>query len=63
MACSLAEWKARSVARLHPNALVIGSDEVADIHEVILGKPGSFGKAVAQLRASSGNGSVFSPWR
>jgi septum formation protein len=38
----------------HPGAIVIGSDQVAFIEGSILGKPGSFDRAKAQLRSSSG---------
>lgn len=53
----LAVEKARAVARRHPQALVIGADQVA-LHEgKMVGKPGSHERAVKQLRAASG-GSV-----
>lgn len=50
----LAEAKARSVATSRPEALVIGSDQVAVIEDRILGKPGSRERAVEQLSASAG---------
>lgn len=50
----LAVAKARSVARAHPEALIIGSDQVAVLDQHILGKPGDRERAVAQLRAASG---------
>ncbi len=50
----LAEAKARSVASRRPEALVIGSDQVAVLEGRILGKPGSRERAVAQLTASAG---------
>ena len=50
----LSEAKARAVAERHPQALVIGSDQVAVIGEDILGKPGTHEKAVEQLRYASG---------
>jgi MAF protein len=50
----LAEAKARAV-RLHcPDALIIGSDQVACIDGEILGKPGSREKAIRQLQRASG---------
>ncbi len=55
----LAEAKARDVASRHPNALVIGSDQVACIGETILGKPGNRENAIAQLTASAGRSVVF----
>ena len=54
MAGRLALAKARSIARLHPNALVIGSDQVAALDGHVMGKPGSYEVAYSQLRASSG---------
>lgn len=55
----LAEAKARAVAADHPDALVIGSDQVALLDGVILGKPGSHEAAVAQLRNASGRAVRF----
>jgi 7-methyl-GTP pyrophosphatase len=54
MAARLALAKARAIAALHPDALVIGSDQVASIGARVMGKPGTHEAAVAQLRASSG---------
>lgn len=50
----LAESKARAVAELHPDALIIGSDQVATIDGRILGKPGNHERAVEQLMRASG---------
>jgi septum formation protein len=50
----LAYAKADAVAALHPEAWVIGSDQVAERDGVALGKPGDHANAVAQLRAASG---------
>jgi septum formation protein len=47
--------KARAVAVRHPDALIIGSDQVALLEGKQLGKPGSHEKAVEQLRAMRGN--------
>jgi septum formation protein len=55
----LAETKARAVAESYPQALVIGSDQVAVIGDVILGKPGGRGRAIEQLARASGNTVVF----
>jgi septum formation protein len=46
--------KARAVAERFPDALIIGSDQVALLEGVQLGKPGTHEKAVAQLRAMRG---------
>lgn len=50
----LAVAKAQAVADRHPHALVIGSDQVAVHRGSIVGKPGNHDRAVAQLRAASG---------
>ena len=55
----LAESKARAVAASHPDALVIGSDQVADAEGVVVGKPGSHREAVLQLTRMSGRTVVF----
>jgi septum formation protein len=59
LAARLAAAKARAVATTNPNALVIGSDQVADCDGRILGKPGNIDNARHQLRASSGRCVVF----
>lgn len=46
--------KARAVAPRWPNAIVIGSDQVASFADHILGKPGTLDAAVRQLRTFSG---------
>lgn len=46
----LAEQKARKLANTHPNHLIIGSDQVACIGNLILGKPNSHTNAVTQLK-------------
>lgn len=58
-ACRLAEAKARAVAARRANALVIGSDQIADAGGVAVGKPGDHAGAVAQLRDLSGRSVVF----
>ena len=58
-ACRLADAKARAVAARRPDALVIGSDQVADCDGVAISKPGDHGTAVAQLTALSGRVIVF----
>ena len=59
LALRLARAKAESVALLQTDALVIGSDQVASIDGCIIGKPGNFDTASAQLRSSSGREVVF----
>jgi septum formation protein len=55
----LALAKAQAVARLHPQALVIGSDQVADLDGIPIGKPGDHGRAIQQLKAMRGRKVVF----
>jgi septum formation protein len=59
MAMRLAEAKARAVAARFDNALVIGSDQVADCGGARIGKPGSRSAAVDQLQSLSGKTVVF----
>jgi len=59
LATRLALAKARAVAALHPSAVVIGSDQVADLHGEPLGKPGSFERALLQLQRMRGQTVVF----
>ena len=54
LALRLALAKARAVAALHPEAVVIGSDQVADLAGQPLGKPGEHARAVAHLRQMRG---------
>jgi septum formation protein len=55
----LALEKAMAVARRFPEAVVIGSDQVADLAGEPLGKPGDHARATAQLRRMSGQTLVF----
>lgn len=59
LAQRLALAKAQAVAALHPHAVVIGSDQVADLHGEPLGKPGTHARAVAQLRRMRGQVVIF----
>ena len=54
LAMRLSEVKARAVAQAYPDALIIGSDQVATVDGKIYGKPGTHERAVAQLRELSG---------
>lgn len=58
-ALRLAEAKARAVAARFPDALIIGSDQVACIGSRVFGKPGNHEKAVAQLQTLRGQTVVF----
>jgi septum formation protein len=53
-ALRLAEAKARAVAADYPGALIIGSDQVAEMDGRVFGKPGSHERAVSQLKELSG---------
>ena len=55
----LALAKAKAVASQFPLAVVIGSDQVADLNGLSLGKPGTHDKAVAQLRQMRGKTVIF----
>ena len=55
----LAEAKSRAVAERFPQAIVIGSDQVAVLDGVPLGKPGNHANAVRQLIAMRGKEVVF----
>ena len=59
LAQRLAMEKALAVARHHPQAVVIGSDQVADLDGEPLGKPGTHERAVAQLQRMRGHTVVF----
>jgi septum formation protein len=59
LALRLALAKAHAVAQRHPDAVVIGSDQVADLDGKPLGKPGTHERASAQLRLMRGRTVVF----
>ncbi len=59
LAQRLALAKAQSVAARFPQAIVIGSDQVADLDGQPLGKPGTHERATAQLRQMRGRTVVF----
>jgi septum formation protein len=54
LALRLAKAKAAIVAKDHPDAWVIGSDQVVDLCGAVLGKPGNFERAMAQLQLMRG---------
>ena len=58
-AIRLALAKAHAVARSWGDSVVIGSDQVADLHGEAIGKPGNFERARSQLRRMSGQTVVF----
>ena len=55
----LALLKARTISVDHPEAVVIGSDQVAECNGRMLGKPGNAERAVAQLEFCSGREVIF----
>ena len=55
----LARGKAHAVAVRRPDAIVIGSDQVAELDGEALGKPGTHARARAQLRACRGREVLF----
>jgi septum formation protein len=59
LALRLALAKAKAVARQYPDALVIGSDQVADLAGQPVGKPHTHERAVEQLTSMSGQRIVF----
>lgn len=59
LAQRLALAKARAVATLRPDAVVIGSDQVADLDGAPIGKPGTHERATMQLRRLSGREAIF----
>ena len=59
LSARLAREKSLEVARRCPGAVVIGSDQVAELDGAIIGKPGSSEGARAQLAAASGRTVTF----
>jgi septum formation protein len=59
LARRLALDKAQAVSAVYPDAVVIGSDQVADLDGVAIGKPGTHERAVLQLRSMRGRSVVF----
>jgi len=55
----LARAKAQAIAQLHPGALVIGSDQVATLDDLQIGKPGDHARALAQLQLMRGREVMF----
>lgn len=58
-ATRLALAKAHAVAQGREDSVVIGSDQVADLHGEAMGKPGNFERARSQLQRMSGQTVVF----
>jgi septum formation protein len=58
-ALRLAQEKARAVAIRHPEALIIGSDQVATLDDEQIGKPGNHARALEQLQRMRGRDVIF----
>ena len=59
MTIRLAQLKASAIAKQFPEAWIIGSDQCADLHGQIIGKPGNHERALAQLKKMQGQTVVF----
>ena len=59
LACRLALAKALAVSAQHPDSVVIGSDQVADLNGQALGKPETHARAVTQLQRMRGQTVIF----
>jgi len=59
LALRLGLEKARAVAAHEPGAVVIGSDQVAELDGAAIGKPGDHERATRQLRSMSGKQVLF----
>ncbi|MDD2879851.1 MAG: Maf family nucleotide pyrophosphatase [Rhodoferax sp.] len=59
LACRLALAKARAVSQQHPDSVVIGSDQVADLNGEAMGKPQTHARAVVQLQRMRGQTVIF----
>lgn len=57
--CRLARGKAQVIAEQYPQSIVIGSDQCALLEGKILGKPGSHGNALEQLKNAQGKTVIF----
>ena len=55
----LAQLKASALSKQFPEAWIIGSDQCADLHGQIIGKPGNHERALAQLKQMQGQTVVF----
>lgn len=59
LAARLARLKATAIAAHHPEAWVIGADQVAEVDGQAIGKPGHRDAAIAQLTTMSGRAIRF----
>jgi septum formation protein len=59
MTIRLAQQKAAAIAKQYPDAWIIGSDQSADLHGQVIGKPGNHQRALMQLKQMQGQTVVF----
>jgi septum formation protein len=59
IAYRLSMEKALCIAKTHPSAIVIGSDQCAELNGNIVNKPLTYDRAVEQLRSASNNEMTF----
>ena len=59
MVVRLAIAKAKAISTRHPNSLIIGSDQSAELNGEKLSKPGNFENAFQQLSRASGQKIIF----
>ncbi|MBL4661941.1 MAG: septum formation protein Maf [Alcanivoracaceae bacterium] len=55
----IAKKKAQAVSVLFPEALIIASDQLCAIDDIVMGKPMSFENAFKQLKQASGKDIIF----
>ncbi len=58
-ALRLAQQKAQHIASQHPGSIVIGSDQVATLDQLQIGKPGNHQRALEQLMLMRGREVIF----
>lgn len=58
-ALRLAEQKAVAIARIYPDSIIIGSDQVATLEGEQIGKPGTHENALKQLQKMRGKSIIF----
>jgi septum formation protein len=58
-ALRLAQEKALAISTLHPHSIIIGSDQVATLEGLQIGKPGNHANALKQLQLMRGKEVIF----
>jgi septum formation protein len=59
MVIRLAQQKAAAIAKQYPDSWIIGSDQSADLHGQVIGKPGNHQRALMQLKQMQGQTVIF----